>query len=41
MTLILIPFAFVIGYYIGKLSVLKETTEQFEGFKEKMKPRKK
>ncbi len=34
-------FAFALGYYIGKLSVLKETTEHYEGFKEKMKPRKK
>ncbi len=34
--LILIPAAFTIGYYIGKISVLKETKKAFEDFNEKI-----
>ena len=34
--LILVPFAFALGYYIGKLSTLKETTEAFKDFDDKI-----
>ena len=29
-------FAFALGYYIGKMSVLKETTEAFKDFDDKI-----
>ena len=35
-TIILTVFAFVIGYYIGKLSTLKQTTEAFKDFDDKI-----
>ena len=34
---ILALFAFVIGYYIGKMSVLEETTESYKDISKKFK----
>ena len=35
-TIILTVFAFAIGFYVGKLAVLKETTEAFKDFDDKI-----
>ena len=38
--LILVPFAFAIGYLFGKMAVLKEGTEAFNDYTERNKKRK-